>query len=127
MNPLEKLKQKLMAKPTLQELQPVKVAIRVETEQPTKPSKEADIEEGEVAEIPETKPGIEIIDENDKNYDRSDFLKRRAESKKSKVVTKFHAFTTCIESFLYSLLEYHAALRTIDMKAAIFSNANTNK
>ena len=88
MNPLEKLKQKLMAKPTLQELQPVKVVIRVETEQPTKPSKEADFEEGEVAEIPETKPGIEIIDETNKEYDRSDFLKRLAENKKSKVVMK---------------------------------------
>jgi hypothetical protein len=88
MNPLEKLKQKLMAKPTLQELQPVKVVIRVEKEQSTKPSKEADLEEGEVAEIPETKPGIEIIDETNKEYDRSDFLKRRAESKKSKVVMK---------------------------------------
>ena len=76
MNPLEKLKQKLMAKPTIQELQPVEVAIK-EQEQ-----------EQEVAEIPETKPGIEIIDENDKNYDRSDFFKRRAESKKSKVVMK---------------------------------------
>ena len=88
MNPLEKLKQKLMAKPTLQELQPVKVAIRFETEQPIKPSKEADLEEGEVAEIPETKPGIEIVDETNKEYDRSDFLKRMAENKKSKVVMK---------------------------------------
>jgi hypothetical protein len=88
MNPLEKLKQKLMAKPTLQELQPVKVVIRVEKEQSTKPSKEADLEEGEVAEIPETKPGIEIIDETNKEYDRSDFLKRLAENKKSKVVMK---------------------------------------
>jgi hypothetical protein len=28
---------------------------------------------------------------------------------------------------LYSLLEYHAALSTIDLKAAIFSNAKPNK
>jgi hypothetical protein len=91
MNYLEKLKQKLMAKPTLQELQPVKVAIRVEREETTKPSKEADLEEGEVPEVPEkteTKPGIEIIDETNKEYDRSDFFKRRAENKKSKVVVK---------------------------------------
>ena len=88
MNPLEKLKQKLMAKPTLQELQPVKVTIKIGKEPSSKLSKEADLEEGEVAEIPETKPGIEIIDETNKEYDRSDFLKRRAESKKSKVVMK---------------------------------------
>jgi hypothetical protein len=47
--------------------------------------------------------------------------------KKLKALTNFHAFTTCIASFLYSLLEYHAALRTIELKVAIFSNANPNK
>lgn len=76
MNPLEKLKQKLMAKPTIQELQPVKVAIK---------EQEQELQKGN---NPETKQGIEIIDENDKNYDRSDFFKRMAESKKSKVVMK---------------------------------------
>jgi hypothetical protein len=76
MNPLEKLKQKLMAKPTIQELQPVEVVIKEQEQQ---------VQEGN---NPETKQGIEIIDENDKNYDRSDFFKRMAESKKSKVVMK---------------------------------------
>ena len=76
MNPLEKLKQKLMAKPTIQELQPVEVAIK---------EQEQEVPEGN---NPEINQGIEIIDENDKNYDRSDFFKRRAESKKSKVVMK---------------------------------------
>jgi len=76
MNPLEKLKQKLMAKPTIQELQPVEVVIKEQEQQ---------VQQGN---NPETKQGIEIIDENDKNYDRSEFFKRRAESKKSKVVMK---------------------------------------
>lgn len=80
MNPLEKLKQKLMAKPTIQELQPVKVGIKI--------GKAVVAEEGEIQEIPETKPGIEIVDETNKEYNRSDFLKRLAESKKSKVIMK---------------------------------------
>ena len=82
MNPLEKLKQKLMIKPTIQELQPVEVAINIET----KATKKDEIEEGEITE--EVKPTVEVIYENDKNYDRSDFLKRRAESKKTKVIMK---------------------------------------
>ena len=57
----------------------------------------------------------------------SELLGKKKKCKKLKIVTNFHAFTTCIASFLYSLLEYHAALRTIDLKVAIFSNANPNK
>jgi hypothetical protein len=83
MNPLEKLKQKLMKKPTIQELQPVEVAINIENKENTNKDEK---EEGEIVE--EMKPTIEVIYENDKNYDRSDFLKRRAESKKSKVIMK---------------------------------------
>jgi len=77
MNPLEKIKQKLMSKPILNELKPVVVAIRP-------------LEEGEIPEQQEQKEATKmvIIDENNKHYNRNDFLLKLAENKKTKVRVK---------------------------------------
>ena len=100
MNPLEKLKQKLMAKPTLNELKPVVVAIKRETKmKPTKPTKpvekQSEKEEGEVSEEhqeeeaePETASKMIVIDETNKGYNRNDFLMKLTENKKTKVKVK---------------------------------------
>ena len=100
MNPLEKLKQKLMAKPTLNELKPVVVAIKGETKmKPTKPTKpvekQSEKEEGEVSEEPqeeeaepETASKMIVIDETNKGYNRNDFLMKLTENKKTKVKVK---------------------------------------
>ena len=99
MNPLEKLKQKLMAKPTINELQPVVVAIQGETKvNPTKiKEKQTEKEEGEVSEdepqkenpdIPENVAKMIVIDETNKDYDRNVLLMKLAENKKTKVKVK---------------------------------------
>jgi hypothetical protein len=97
MNPLEKLKQKLMAKPTLNEQKPVVVAIKGETKmKPTKTTnaveKQSEKEEGEVSEEPEndveTATKMIVIDETNKEYNRNDVLLKLAENKKTKVKVK---------------------------------------
>jgi hypothetical protein len=99
MNPLEKLKQKLMAKPTINELQPVVVAIQGETKvNPTKiKEKQTEKEEGEVSEdepqkenpdIPENVAKMIVIDETNKDYERNVLLMKLAENKKTKVKVK---------------------------------------
>ena len=102
MNPLEKLKQKLMAKPTLNEQKPVVVAIKGETKmKTTKPAKQVEKqgekEEGEVSEEvqaeesvggPETATKMIVVDETNKGYNRNDFLMKLTENKKTKVKVK---------------------------------------
>jgi hypothetical protein len=101
MNPLEKLKQKLMAKPTINEIQPVVVAIQGETKaNATKikekqiekqGEKEAEKEEGEVSEAtaePELASKMIVIDETNKEYNRNELLMKLAENKKTKVKVK---------------------------------------
>ena len=102
MNPLEKLKQKLMAKPTLNEQKPVVVAIKGETKmKTTKPAKQVEKqgekEEGEVSEEPQTEePEAEpetatkmiVVDETNKGYNRNNFLMKLTENKKTKVKVK---------------------------------------
>ena len=77
MNPLEKIKQKLMSKPILNELKPVVVALRP-------------VEEGVISEEPERKEATKmvIVDETNKDYNRNDFLLKLAENKKTKVRVK---------------------------------------
>ena len=102
MNPLEKLKQKLMAKPTLNEQKPVVVAIKGETRmKTTKPAKQVEKqgekEEGQVSEEvqpeesvggPETATKMIVVDETNKGYNRNDFLMKLTENKKTKVKVK---------------------------------------
>ena len=99
MNPLEKLKQKLMVKPTINELEPVVVAIQGETKAATKATKineklgEKEKEEGEVSEEPQKEESTAvtkmiIIDETNKEYDRNALLLKLAENKKTKVKVK---------------------------------------
>jgi hypothetical protein len=103
MNPLEKLKQKLMAKPTINEIQPVVVAIQGETKANATKIKEKQIEkqgekeEGEVSEdesqkdnlnIPENVTKMIVIDETNKEYNRNELLLKLAENKKTKVKVK---------------------------------------
>jgi len=102
MNPLEKLKQKLMAKPTLNEQKPVVVAIKGETRmkhtQPAKPlEKQGEKEEGELSEEvqaeesvggPENVTKMIVVDETNKGYNRNDFLMKLTENKKTKVKVK---------------------------------------
>ena len=102
MNPLEKLKQKLMAKPTLNQQKPVVVAIKGETKiklsKPAKPlEKQGEKEEGEVSEEvqeeesvggPETATKMIVVDETNKGYNRNDFLMKLTENKKTKVKVK---------------------------------------
>ena len=102
MNPLEKLKQKLMAKPTLNEQKPVVVAIKGETKmKPSKPAKQVEKqgekEEGEVSEevqeeesvgSPENVTKMIVVDETNKGYNRNDFLMKLTENKKTKVKVK---------------------------------------
>jgi len=101
MNPLEKLKQKLMAKPTINEIQPVVVAIQGETKaNATKikekqiekqGEKEAEKEEGEVSEAtaePELASKMIVIDETNKEYNRNELLMKLAENKKTRVKVK---------------------------------------
>jgi len=99
MNPLEKLKQKLMAKPTINEIQPVVVAIQGETKanatkiKGNQAEKQAEKEEGEVSEAtaepePELATKMVVIDETNKDYDRNVLLMKLAENKKTKVKVK---------------------------------------
>jgi curved DNA-binding protein CbpA len=110
MNPLESIKQKLMIKPTVEERQKVAVAIKGEKnskkrireekqeslieieigEEKAEPdSKIIDIDFGEEEKKePETRPLIQIIDEREKGFDREALLKKLAENKKLKVVSK---------------------------------------
>jgi len=100
MNPLEKLKHKLMAKPTLNQQKPVVVAIKGETKiklsKPAKPlEKQGEKEEGEVSEEvqaeepePETATKMIVVDETNKGYNRNDFLMKLTENKKTKVKVK---------------------------------------
>jgi len=95
MNPLEKLKQKLMAKPTINEIQPVVVAIQGETKANATKIKgnQAEKEEGEVSEAtaepePELATKMVVIDETNKDYDRNVLLMKLAENKKTKVKVK---------------------------------------
>ena len=84
MNPLEKIKQKLMAKPTLNEVKPVVVAIQGQAKQNEK-------EEGEVSEEPsgpEIPTKMIVIDETNKQYNRNDVLLKLAENKKTRVKVK---------------------------------------
>ena len=105
MNPLEKLKQKLMAKPTVNELKPVVVAIQGQkknketdqTRQPRQP-RQTEKEEGEISEdedsesrepeIPVVSTKMIVLDETDKDYNRNDVLLKLAENKKTKVKVK---------------------------------------
>ena len=76
MNPLEKLKQKLMAKPTINEPKPVVVAIQGEKKQRE--------EETEY----ETVTKMIVLDETNKEYNRNDFLMKLTDNKKTKVKVK---------------------------------------
>ena len=96
MNPLEKLKQKLMAKPTINEPKPVVVAIQGEKQikmKQFKQAKQVEKEEGEVSEEPvednpETTTKMIVVDETDKGYNRNVFLMKLTENKKTKVKVK---------------------------------------
>jgi len=101
MNPLEKLKQKLMVKPTINELEPVVVAIQGETKAAAKArkinekqgEKQGEKEEGEVSEEPQKDESTAltkmiIIDETNKEYDRNALLLKLSENKKTKVKVK---------------------------------------
>ena len=99
MNPLEKLKQKLMAKPTINEIQPVVVAIQGETKanatkiKGTQVEKQGEKEEGEISEeLAEPEPEIAtkmvVIDETNKDYNRNEILMKLAENKKTRVKVK---------------------------------------
>ena len=95
MNPLEKLKQKLMAKPTINEIQPVVVAIQGERKaNATKiKGKQGEKEEGEISEEtaelePELATKMVVIDETNKDYNRNEILMKLAENKKTRVKVK---------------------------------------
>jgi hypothetical protein len=90
MNPLEKLKQKLMAKPTLNEVKPVVVAIQGQAKQTEKEEGEMseDEPEKENPDIPENVTKMIVIDETNKDYDRNVLLMKLAENKKTKVKVK---------------------------------------
>ena len=85
MNPLEKLKQKLMAKPTINELKPVVIAIQ--GKQPIE-KEEGEVSENNEPSEPETANKIIIVDETNKEYNRKDLLLKLAENKKIKVKVK---------------------------------------
>ena len=89
MNPLEKLKQKLMAKPTINELKPVVVAIQAERQ--PKQANSSEKEEGEVIEEPvegEMATKMIVLDETNKEYNRNDLLLKLAENRKTRVKVK---------------------------------------
>jgi len=103
MNPLDKLKQKLMVKPTVEERE--RVAVVIKGEKPTikqkvtkkTAAKEKDEEinlntnyaEGEEKEKEQENEKLPIIvDETQKGFDRMTLLKKLKESKMSKVTTK---------------------------------------
>ena len=99
MNPLEKLKQKLMAKPTINEIQPVVVAIQGERKanatkiKGTQFEKQGEKEEGEISEeTAELEPVLAtkmvVIDETNKDYNRNEILMKLAENKKTRVKVK---------------------------------------
>ena len=107
MNPLDKLKQKLMVKPTLEERERVAVIIKGEktpikrkvakaqTEQnksmdeTEKPIVEKPYVEGDEEEINEQPKKLPIIvNETQKGYDRATLLKKLKESKVTKVTIK---------------------------------------
>jgi hypothetical protein len=99
MNPLEKLKEKLMIKPTINEFNPVVVAIKKETKETKETSTEntsvpiaetIEITRKEPAEPAETKTitKMTIVDETNKGYDRDAFLLKLSENKKTKVKVK---------------------------------------
>jgi hypothetical protein len=113
MNPLEKIKQKLMIKPTVEERQKIAVVIKGEkqTKKRVREEKEPeslieieigeekaepdasiiDIDFGEEDEEEKKEPSkslIQIVDEREKGFDREALLKKLAENKKTKVVTK---------------------------------------
>uniref|UniRef100_A0A6C0JFH6 Helicase ATP-binding domain-containing protein n=1 Tax=viral metagenome TaxID=1070528 RepID=A0A6C0JFH6_9ZZZZ len=81
MNPLEKLKQKLMAKPTLNEVKPVVVAIQGQ-------KKEGEVSENPQKEEPEIANKMIVVDETNKEYNRNDVLLKLAENKKTRVKVK---------------------------------------
>jgi len=76
MNPLEKIKQKLMVKPSIQDFEPVVIAINAETE---KKMDEDNLKE---------KSKTLIIDDTAKGYDREKLLKKFADNKLIKVKNK---------------------------------------
>ena len=95
MNPLEKLKQKLMAKPTINEIQPVVVAIQGERKANATKIKgnQGEKEEGEISEEtaelePELATKMVVIDETNKDYNRNEILMKLAENKKTRVKVK---------------------------------------
>lgn len=99
MNPLEKLKQKLMAKPTINEIQPVVVAIQGDRKanatkiKGTQFEKQGEKEEGEISEEtaepePELATKMVVIDETNKDYNRNEILMKLAENKKTRVKVK---------------------------------------
>lgn len=108
MNPLDKLKQKMMVKPTVQEREKVRVVIKGEKkgkkakkiegpvidveigEEKTEPdSADLEVEVGEEEEEErEEKPKMVIIDATDQGFDRETLMQRLAENKKRKVTMK---------------------------------------
>jgi len=101
MNPLDKLKQKLLVKPTVEEREHVAVVIKGEkklvkekktTVKKTKiqqpDNDETEIVEELEEEEPKRKTKIELVDERDKGYDRASLLEKLANNKLTKVTTK---------------------------------------
>jgi len=86
MNPLEKLKEKLMAKPIINEMKPVVVAVKRETKlkEESKINEAVELEDVE----PKTVAKMIVIDETNKDYDRNAFLLKLAENKKTRVKVK---------------------------------------
>jgi len=86
MNPLEKLKEKLMAKPIINEMKPVVVAVKRETKlkEESKINEAMELEDVE----PKTVAKMIVIDETNKDYDRNAFLLKLAENKKTRVKVK---------------------------------------
>ena len=107
MNPLDKLKQKMMVKPTVQEREKVRVVIKGEKKRKTSKkiegpvieleigeeksepnSADLEVEVGEEEEEREPKEKMVIIDATDQGFDREALMKKLAENKKRKVTMK---------------------------------------
>jgi hypothetical protein len=104
MNPLEAIKEKLKIKPAIEEYKPIAIVLKTDekiekliipkSQKQVKfdVEKQSDVEkeEGEVSKVIKERIPIKttIIDERDKGYDREALMKKLAESKLSKVVTK---------------------------------------
>jgi len=107
MNPLDKLKQKMMVKPTVQEREKVRVVIKGEKKRKTSKKMEGpvieleigeeksepdsadlEVEVGEEEEEREPKQKMVIIDATDQGFDRAALMQKLAENKKRKVTMK---------------------------------------